>query len=132
MSLLLPGLFLFFLLLLHPGSHPTLTYVFASDVLIHNRTMLIMMLNSSPTLLVTPVIHLNAPILCPNLRVAPSHFMLPPMAGLPGTDLLYTGRDRGFACQSPGETSRVSVLLCSCSDFTQSCGKNRSHSELGT
>lgn len=53
-SLLLPGLSLFlFLLLLHPGSQPTLTYVSASEVLIFNRTMLITMFNSSPTLLDT-------------------------------------------------------------------------------
>jgi len=109
-SMLLPGLSLFLLLLLHPGRQPTLTYVSASDVLIYNRTMLITMLNSSPTLLVTPRDPPEHPILCPNLRLSPSHFMLPPpMAGLPGTGLLYTGRDCGFTCQSPGETSRVSV-----------------------
>lgn len=44
-----------------PGSHPTLTYVSASDVLIYNRTMLITMLNSSPTLLVTPPHHTHDP-----------------------------------------------------------------------
>lgn len=53
-SLLLPGLFLFLLFLLHPGSPPTLTYVSASDVLNYNRTMLMTMLYSSPTVLVTP------------------------------------------------------------------------------
>ena len=76
-SLLLPGFSLFLLLLLHPGSQPTLTYVSASDVLIYNRTMLITMLNFSPTLLVTPVIHLNAPILCTNLLHSPPH-LIPP------------------------------------------------------
>ncbi len=33
------------------------------------------------------------------------------MAGLPGTDLLHTGRDRGLTCQPPGETSGVSVYF---------------------
>lgn len=54
-SLLLPGLSLFFLLLLlHPGSRPNLTYVSASDDLINNCTMLVIMLISSRTVLVTP------------------------------------------------------------------------------
>lgn len=71
-SLLLPGLSLFFLLfLLHPGSPPTLTYVSASDVIIYNCTMHIMIINSSPTFLITPVIHLNAPV----LHFSPSHFI---------------------------------------------------------
>lgn len=104
------SLSLFLLLLLHPGSQPTLTYVSASNVLIHNRTMLITMLNSSPTLLVTPPWSTTS--FAPNLRLSPSHFIVPPPpAGLPGTDLLYAGRDRGLTRQPPGETSRVSVHL---------------------
>lgn len=117
-SLLLPGLSLFFLLLLlHPGSQPNLTYVSASDVLINNCTMLTIMLNSSRPLLVTPrdpfelfpsYVSLSIPL-----------YALLPMAGLPGTGLLYAGRDRGLTCQSLGETARVS------GDFTvfnlQSC-----------
>lgn len=51
-SLLLPGLSLF-LLLLHPGSQPTLTYVPASYVLISNLTMLLTLITSSPELFVT-------------------------------------------------------------------------------
>lgn len=46
------SLFLF-LLLLHPGSQPTLTYVSASDALIFIRTIFITMFNCSPTLLDT-------------------------------------------------------------------------------
>lgn len=42
-----------FLLLLHPGSQPTLTYVSASYVLISNLTMLLTLTTSSPELFVT-------------------------------------------------------------------------------
>lgn len=42
-----------FLLLLHPGSQPTLTYVSASHVLISNLTMLLTLISSSPELFVT-------------------------------------------------------------------------------
>lgn len=72
-SLLLPGLSLFFLLLLlHPGSQPNLTYVSASDVLINNCTMLTIMLNSSRPLLVTP----RDPFECSHpTSLSRSHFM---------------------------------------------------------
>lgn len=72
-SLLLPGLSLFFLLLLlHPGSQPNLTYVSASDVLINNCTMLTIMLNSSRPLLVTP----RDPFECSRpTSLSRSHFM---------------------------------------------------------
>lgn len=42
-----------FLLLLHPGSQQTLTYVSASHVLISNLTMLLTLISSSPELFVT-------------------------------------------------------------------------------
>lgn len=70
----LVSLFLLLLLLLHPGSQPTLTYVSASDVLIYNRTMLITMLNSSPTLLVTP----RDPPECPHPLPQPTSLSIPP------------------------------------------------------
>lgn len=38
-----------------------------------------------------------------------SHYPTPPTAGLPGPDLLHSGRDRRLASQSPGETSGVSA-----------------------
>lgn len=72
------SLFVVLLLLLLLGkSHPTLTYVSASDVLIYYCPMLLTVLTHSQTLLL-PVIHLNAPILCPNLCLSPSHFMSHP------------------------------------------------------
>lgn len=65
-SLLLPGLSL--PSSSPPGSQPTLTYVFASDLLLHKSTMLKILLNSSPTLLVTP----RDPPQCPTLSVHPT------------------------------------------------------------
>lgn len=106
----LVSLSLFLLLLLHPGSQPTLTYVSASDVLIYTCTVLIIMLNSSPTLLVTHRDPPERPNPLPQTYVS-LHPILCPMAGLPGTNLLYTGRDSGLTCQSLGETSWVSVPL---------------------
>ena len=114
---------LLLLLLLHPGSQPTLTYVSASDVLIHNRTMLIPMLNSSPTFLVTPRGPPERPHLLPQTYLS-LHPTLP-MAGLPGTGLLHAGRDCGLTCESPGETSRVSV------HFTVLCTGERSSQRWG-
>lgn len=49
----LVSLSLFLLLLLHHGSQPTLTYVFASYVLISNLTMLLTLITSSPDFFVT-------------------------------------------------------------------------------
>lgn len=48
---------LFLFLLLHPGSPTTLTYVSAADVILYNCTRHMMMLNSSPALLVAPSFH---------------------------------------------------------------------------
>lgn len=106
-SLPLPGLSLF-LLLLHPGSQQTLTYVSASDVMIFNCTMLITMLipNCLPTLCHPSVIKRHTFILCPtyaSLHPTSSH-----MAGLPGTGVLYARRDCGLTCQSLGEAFGVS------------------------
>lgn len=65
------SLSLFFLLLLHPGSQQTLTYVSASHVLISNLKMLLTLISSSPelfvTLLDTPK---HPPPFAPNLCVS--------------------------------------------------------------
>lgn len=104
-----------FLLLLHPGSQPTLTYVSASYVLISNLTMLSTLITSSPELFVTLLDTPKHPLPLPQtfVSLSPPNYMLPPhpssTAGLPGTGPLHTWRDRGLACQPPGEISRVSV-----------------------
>lgn len=112
-SLLLPGLSLF-LLLLHPGSQQTLTYVSASHVLISNLTMLLTWISSSPELFGTLLDTPKHPLPLPQTFVSLSNnYILPPhpssMAGLPGTGPLHARRDRGLTCQPPGEISRVSV-----------------------
>lgn len=108
-SLPLPGLSLFLLLLLHPGSQQNLTYVFASDVLIYNCTMLLMVRSSLLALFVSfPWSTLTPPSIAPTcLCSIPLHAI--PMAGLSGTDLLYSRWDCGLTCQPLGETLGVGL-----------------------
>lgn len=91
-----------------PPWKPTDFNVRVQDVLTYNCTMLIIMLNFLPTLFVTPLLPTWTP---PSFSPTFIPLHAAPMAGLLGTGLLYTRRDCGFTCQSPGETLGVSWFL---------------------
>lgn len=120
-SLLLPGLSLFFLLLLlHPGSQPNLTYVSASDVLINNCTILTIMLNSSRPLLLPPVIHLNVPI----LRLSLDPTLCPPPHGRTSWDRSSVRWERSWAHLPVAWRNRSGEWRFHSVQFAELCDKN--------
>lgn len=123
-SPLLPGLSLMLLLVLHPGSQPTSTYVSASDVLIHNRTILITLCNVN-VLTDSPCYPRWSPER-PILLLSPSHFMLLPRQDFLGQVYCTLGEIVG----SPA--SRLEKPLgWVISHFTVHCGLRKRHLRAG-